>query len=135
MGFPGGASGKEPGCQRRRNKDLIPGVRKIPWRSAQQPTAVFLPGEPQGQRAAGTVPGVTESETTAVSAQHGQTYRPLGRRRCDGASGEQTESPCQALIVAFHTCITAVTKAFILGDQRWEIAERSRAGLCSISSF
>ena len=25
-------------------------VRKIPWRRAQQPTPVFLPGEPHGQR-------------------------------------------------------------------------------------
>ena len=25
-------------------------VGKIPWRRAQQPTPVFLPGEPQGQR-------------------------------------------------------------------------------------
>ena len=27
-----------------------PGVGKIPWRSAWQPTPVFLPGESQGQR-------------------------------------------------------------------------------------
>ena len=40
MGFPGGASGKEPTCQCRRHKrlrfDLW--VRKIPWRRAWQPT-------------------------------------------------------------------------------------------------
>ena len=27
-----------------------PWVRKIPWRRAQQPTPVFLPGESHGQR-------------------------------------------------------------------------------------
>jgi len=47
MGFPGGASGKEPTCQRRRHKRCMfnPWVRKIPWRRAWQPTPVFLPGE------------------------------------------------------------------------------------------
>ena len=27
-----------------------PWVRKIPWRTAQQPTPVFLPGESHGER-------------------------------------------------------------------------------------
>ena len=46
VGFPGGASGKEPTCQCR----FDPWVRKILWRWARQPTLVFLPGESQGQR-------------------------------------------------------------------------------------
>ena len=52
MGFPGDVSGKEPICQCRRCKRLEfnPWVWKIPWRSTQQPTPVFLPGESQGQR-------------------------------------------------------------------------------------
>jgi len=29
---------------------LIPGLGKIPWRRAWQPTLVFLPGESHGQR-------------------------------------------------------------------------------------
>ena len=47
LGFPGGASGKESSCQWRRRKrcGFDPWVRKIPWRSARQPTPVFLPGE------------------------------------------------------------------------------------------
>ena len=47
MGFPGGASGKEPACQCRRHKRLgfDPWVGKIPWRRAWQPIPVFLPGE------------------------------------------------------------------------------------------
>ena len=45
--FPGGASGKEPTCQCRgcKKRRFDP---QIPWRRAQHPTAVFLPGESQG---------------------------------------------------------------------------------------
>ena len=72
-GFPGGTSGKEPVCQRRRHKrhGFDPWVRKIPWRRAWQLTPVFLPEESHGQRSlAGYSPwGCTESDTTEV-AQH-----------------------------------------------------------------
>ena len=52
MGFPGGASGKEPACQFRRHKrcKFSPWVGKIPWSRSWQPTPVFLPGESHGQR-------------------------------------------------------------------------------------
>ena len=52
MGFPGGASGKEPTSQNRRGKRrrIDPYVRKIPWRRTGQPTPVFLPTESHGQR-------------------------------------------------------------------------------------
>ena len=52
MDFPGGASGKEPTCQRRRQERLRfdPWVGKIPWRKAWQPTPVLSPGESHGQR-------------------------------------------------------------------------------------
>ena len=46
--FPGGAGGKEPACQCRRQ--FNPWVRKIPWRRKWPPAPVFLPGEFQGQR-------------------------------------------------------------------------------------
>ena len=49
MGFPGGASGKEPACQWRRHM-FDPWVGKISWRREWQPTPVFLPGESHGQR-------------------------------------------------------------------------------------
>ena len=44
--FPGGTSGEEPTrqCRRCKRLRLDPRVRKIPWRRAWQPTAVFLPG-------------------------------------------------------------------------------------------
>jgi len=46
LGFPGGASGKEPVCQCRRNErhKFHLWVGKVPWRRAQQPTPAFLPG-------------------------------------------------------------------------------------------
>ena len=53
VGFPGGASGKEPACQCRGQKrgGFDPWVGKIPWRRKWQPPPVFLPGESCGQRA------------------------------------------------------------------------------------
>ena len=44
VGFPGGASGKEPACQCRRPKRLgfDSWVGKIPWSRKWQPTPVFL---------------------------------------------------------------------------------------------
>ena len=44
LDFPGGVSGKELTCQRRR-PGFDPRVRKIPWRRKWQPTPVFLPEE------------------------------------------------------------------------------------------
>ena len=45
-------SGKEPACQCRRHNrcGFDPGVGKIPWRRAWQPTPEFLPGESHRQR-------------------------------------------------------------------------------------
>ena len=42
---PGGSSGKEFTCQRRRCRKCGSWIRKIPCRRAWQPTAVFLPEE------------------------------------------------------------------------------------------
>ena len=55
VGFPGGASGKEPVCQCRRHKRLgfEPHVGNIPWRRAWRLPPVFLPGEYHGQRSLG----------------------------------------------------------------------------------
>ena len=52
LGFPGGASGKEPACQYRRCKrDMFdPWVGKISSRRAWQPTPVFLPRESHRRR-------------------------------------------------------------------------------------
>ena len=50
MGFPGGASGKEPTCQCKKYKrhGFDPWVSKIPWRRVWQPTPVVLPEESPG---------------------------------------------------------------------------------------
>ena len=68
LGFPGGASGKEPACQCRRCKRcrFYPWVGKIPRNRKWKPTPVFLPGEFHGQRSpAGCSPwGHKESDTT-----------------------------------------------------------------------
>ena len=65
-GFPGGTS-----WQYRRHKThrFYPWARKIPWRSAWQPTPVLVPGESHGQRGlAGYSPqGRKESDTTEVT--------------------------------------------------------------------
>ena len=72
LGFPGGASGKEPACHCSRHKrcrfDTC--VRKIPWRRPRQPTPVFLPGESHGQRSlVGYSPqGCKESDTTEATS-------------------------------------------------------------------
>ena len=69
-GFPGGASGKELTCQCGPKRcGFDPWVRKIPWRTAWQPTQVFLPGESHGQRSlAGYSPwGGKESDKTEAT--------------------------------------------------------------------
>ena len=53
LGFPDGASGKEPTANAGDVRDtgsFDPWVGKIPWRRSWQRTAVFLPGESHGQR-------------------------------------------------------------------------------------
>ena len=66
MGFPGGTSGKEPSCQRKRHKrhGLNPWVRQIPFKRARQPTSVFLPGKYYGQRSLAGYMGSQEPDMT-----------------------------------------------------------------------
>ena len=70
----GGASGKEPICQcRRQNRyGFDPWVGKIPWRRKWQPTPVFLPGESHGRRSlAGYSPqSHKELDTTEHARAH-----------------------------------------------------------------
>ena len=64
MGFPGGSAGKESTCNAGDTED--PWVRKIPWWRIWQPTPVFLPGKPHGQRslAGYSTKGCKELDTT-----------------------------------------------------------------------
>ena len=57
-------------CRIHERHRFNPWVRKIPWRKAQQPTPVFLPGESHGQRSlAGYSPWVhRESYMTEATA-------------------------------------------------------------------
>ena len=99
-GFPGIARVKESARQRRRHKRcrFDPWIQKIPWRRKWQPTPIFLPGEPQGQRRLWTaVYGVTQSRTQLNTQLHLLTIRredcpwppvsqPLFSLPCRGAS-------------------------------------------------
>ena len=67
MGFIGGPTGNESACNAGdRRRGFRPWVRKIPWRRAQQPTPVFLPGDANGPRSlVDYIPlGLEESDTT-----------------------------------------------------------------------
>ena len=70
LGFPCGASGKEPAASAGDSRDWVdPWVRKIPWRRKWQPTPVFLPGKFHGQEPGGCSPwGHKESDRTEFSA-------------------------------------------------------------------
>ena len=67
LGLPRWLSSKEPACQGRRPKrfGFSSWVEKIPWRRREQPTPVFLPGNPMN-RGAWWAAGhrVSESDTT-----------------------------------------------------------------------
>ena len=81
-GFPGGAVVKKPlPMQETREwvQSLDPSLRKSPWRRAQQPSPVFLPGESQGPRSLVSYSpwGQKESEMTEAT-QH--THRIILRK-------------------------------------------------------
>ena len=70
MGFPGGASSKEPACGRHKRYRFDLWVGKIPWRGEWQPTPVFLPGKSMNRGAWwATVHGVAKSQAQ-LSVQH-----------------------------------------------------------------
>ena len=66
MGLPWWLRGKESTCNAGAAGAVgsIPGLGRLPWRRAWQPTPVFLPGESHGQRSlAGYSPWGHESRT------------------------------------------------------------------------
>ena len=85
-GFPGSSIGREPACQCRSHKrhGFNPWVRKVPWRRAWQPTPVFSPGEPCGQRSlvGCSLQGCGELGVTEGTERAHVVLSPLG-----GASG------------------------------------------------
>ena len=87
--FPGGTNGKEFTCQCRRCKrcGFDPWVRKIPWRRACQPTAVFFLENPMDRGALqDTVYRVTKSWTRLKQLS---TYVPPLVLICDLMKGSQ----------------------------------------------
>ena len=70
-GFPGGSAVKNP-LTNAGHVRLIPGFGEIPLKRKWQPTPVFLPGEPGGQRSlVGYSPwGLKESDITEQLSQH-----------------------------------------------------------------
>ena len=77
MYTPGSTSGREPACKCRRHKRrrFDPWVRKMPWRRAQQPTPVFLPGESMNIGAWwGIVHGGHKESDMTEETQHKHTH-------------------------------------------------------------
>ena len=74
LDFPGGPRGKKLICQCRRHKKygFNPWVRRMPWRRAWQPTAVFLPGESHGQRSLVGYIGAQQVEHNCSDLAHTQ---------------------------------------------------------------
>ena len=96
----------------------IPGSGRFPCREAWQPTPVFLPGEPHGQRSlAGHSPGVAESDATERLSR--STEQALGRSEsCCGAS-QLTPDSADGRSKAQRGCVAA------LGLRSWHVEDRS----------
>ena len=123
VGFPGGASGKEPACQCRRHRrcEFDPWVRKILWRRTWQPTPVFVPGEFHGQRglACFSLWGHKESDTEATQQQQKVTapgYHPDPRQLPACFPPEDTRSrPDCCRVYRLYRKVPAVAR---VGEER-----------------
>ena len=81
------------------------GSGRFPWRRAQQPTPVSLPGESHGQRSlAGYSPrGRTESDTTEVTDTHTVCGHPS--ERYTNSSSPKSSNPASTESTSFvHSC-------------------------------
>ena len=121
LGFPGGASGKEPTCQcgRLKRHGFNPWFRKTPWRRGWQPTPVLLPRECQGERSlagyspwghrvrhnwVGTLDSGIKCPPQNVSIHRTDSYHTWLHAMCSSgfwglkSSREEHPCPCGALI-------------------------------------
>ena len=73
VGFPSGSLGKESACNEG-DKGISPWVGKIPWVEKWQPTPVFLPGKPHGQRSLVGYSSKGGKGSDANELKHRQTY-------------------------------------------------------------
>ena len=113
--LPWWLSGKESTCQFRRC-EFGSWVRKIPWRRAQQPTLVSLPGESHGQKSlVGYSPSgckrkwqnLATATTTAVASVVSDSVRPHRWQptrlpRPWDSPGKNTGVGCHFLLQCFH---------------------------------
>ena len=79
-GFPSSSVVKDLlKCSRCKRCGFTHWVGKIPWRKAQQPTPVFLPGESNRQRSLGgySPVGHKESEITEAVSMHARPIKTL----------------------------------------------------------
>ena len=113
-GFPGSSAGKESSCSPR-DPNLIPQVRKFPWRRDRLPTPVFLgfPGGSDSKESTcnighkGSIPGLGRSP----GAGHGNPLQysclenPHGQRSLVGYStrGREESDTTERLSAAQHT--------------------------------
>ena len=76
LGLPGGARGKEPPANAGDMRhEFDPWVRKIPWRRAQLPTPVFLPGDSTWIEEPGGLQSLGLQSQTGLSAHaHARTH-------------------------------------------------------------
>ena len=87
LGFPGGASGKEPAGRRRRceRPELDPWVGKTPRRRAWQPTPVFLPRESHRQRSLAGC-SLRGRRVITEATWHSRPHSSLCQRHCQALS-------------------------------------------------
>ena len=120
IGFPGGATGKEPACQGTRQKRLRfhPWVAKILWRRAWQPTPVLLPGESCGQK-------------------HLEGHSPWGHRELDTPERLSKQSICFRQTALAHLidstdCTAEAPFLSALGNQKVGTAHLLQHSCCDL---
>ena len=109
LGFPGGASGKEPVFQCREHKRWVfdPWGGKIPWRRAWQPTPVFLPGESPWTEEPGELLHSTGLQRV------GQDWNNLARTHCKNVNIQQN------IWIMYHYNLYFASNLEWKGLRRW----------------
>ena len=113
--LPGGTSGKEPACHCRRHKrrGFDPWVRKRPWRRAWQPTPVFSPGKPQGQR---SLEGYSPKADTSKAPWHTRTHPGSAQQLQRESSSLPAETALRAQLSVLLSGIMNVTWVKVLAS-------------------
>ena len=119
--FPGGTSGKEPGCQSERHKryGFNSWVGKISWRRKWLPTPAFLPRKFHGQRSLVSYSswGCRESEMTEQLALSHFQWRSRHREHLWTQWGKERVGQIESAALK-HT--------------HYHMQNREPAGICSV---